>query len=37
MRRTVVNASRLKASFPSAIRLVRLFQVDGDEPARRPK
>jgi len=36
MRRAVINTSRLIARLPSAIRLVRFFQVDGVEPARRP-
>ena len=36
-RRAVVNTSRLIASLPSATRLVRFFQLEGFEPARRPK
>jgi hypothetical protein len=37
MRRAVSNTSRLITSLPSAIRLVRFFQVDGVEPTHRPK
>jgi hypothetical protein len=37
MRRAVINMSRLNASLPTATRLVRFFQVDGFEPARRPR
>jgi hypothetical protein len=37
MRRAVINTSRLTVSLPNATRLVRFFQVDGVEPARRPK
>jgi hypothetical protein len=36
MRRAVINTSRLIASLPNVIRLVRFFHVDGVEPARRP-
>jgi hypothetical protein len=36
-RRTVINTSSLIVSLPSAIRLVRFFQVVGAEPTRRPK
>jgi hypothetical protein len=36
MLRAVINTIRRITSLPSAIRLVRFFQVDGVEPARRP-